>query len=291
MIDFHKRLTELFGDRFIIKSEYKGMLKPISLYCSDCENIFTTLPKYVVRTKNPCSYCNNHQEPYTKEEFIEKCRKIHNNKYDYSLVEYTNIKAKIKIICPIHGLFEQSAENHMEKHGCPNCSNEARSKKQSKMPTIQGYKILEYKNARQVSKILCEKHNIIFYQRTDDLIKRGATCKLCSNNKNLGEDKIINYFKNNNILFERNKSFKELKDVNKLSYDFYLPDYNLLIEYNGIQHYKWIKYFQKTIHSFHKQKHHDWLKRKYAKSNNIKLLTIPYWDFDNLTEILENELK
>ena len=50
----------------------------------------------------------------TKEDFIERAKLFHNNKYDYSLVEYKNARTKIKIICPIHGIFEQTPDNHLK---------------------------------------------------------------------------------------------------------------------------------------------------------------------------------
>ena len=58
----------------------------------------------------------------------------------------------------------------------------------------------------------------------------------------------------------------------------------MLIEYNGIQHYEFKPYFHKTLHDFHKQLHHDWLKRKYARKNNIKLMVVSYKE--NLDEFL-----
>ena len=57
----------------------------------------------------------------TQIEFLDNCSEIHKNKYDYSLVEYQNIAIKIKIICQIHGEFEQIAKNHKEGQGCPKC--------------------------------------------------------------------------------------------------------------------------------------------------------------------------
>ena len=74
-----------------------------------------------------------------------------------------------------------------------------------------------------------------------------------------------------------------------LSYDFYLQQYNLLIEFQGKQHEQPIEYFggEKT---FKKQQEHDKRKREYAKQNNINLLEIWYYDFDNITEILNKEL-
>lgn len=53
--------------------------------------------------------------------FIEKAKKVHGNKYDYSKVNYINNDTKIKIICPTHGIFEQAPTNHLKGHGCPFC--------------------------------------------------------------------------------------------------------------------------------------------------------------------------
>jgi len=58
---------------------------------------------------------------YTTEIFIEKAKKVHGNKYDYSLTEYKGIFEKVKIICPIHGEFIQTAHNHLNGNGCPIC--------------------------------------------------------------------------------------------------------------------------------------------------------------------------
>lgn len=82
--------------------------------------------------------------------------------------------------------------------------------------------------------------------------------------------------------------FQYLKDKNSLSYDFYIPDKNVLIEYNGIQHYKNISFFYKTEHDWHRQLHHDWMKRKYARKNNIKLLIIK--EINDINKILKEEL-
>ena len=58
----------------------------------------------------------------TTEEFIEKAKQIHGDKYDYSLTEYKSNKKKVKIICPIHGVFEQRPLNHLQGCGCIKCS-------------------------------------------------------------------------------------------------------------------------------------------------------------------------
>ena len=65
-----------------------------------------------------------------KEKFIDKSIRIYMNKYDYSLVEYVDSKTKVKIICPIHGIFEKTPANHIRnknRQGCQKCSVKIRS--------------------------------------------------------------------------------------------------------------------------------------------------------------------
>jgi hypothetical protein len=63
---------------------------------------------------------------YTQSEFIEKAIEIHGGKYDYTLVEYTGQKNKIKIVCPVHGLFEQEAKSRLKKNGCSRCKTKSK---------------------------------------------------------------------------------------------------------------------------------------------------------------------
>ena len=79
-----------------------------------------------------------------------------------------------------------------------------------------------------------------------------------------------------------------------LSADFWLPSYkgrDIIIEFHGEQHYEDIDFYYKgRIRNFAVQQHRDRYLRKYCKDNNIQLLEIPYWDFDNIDEILTEEL-
>lgn len=76
-----------------------------------------------------------------------------------------------------------------------------------------------------------------------------------------------------------------------LSYDFYSPDYNLLIECQGKQHEQFCKGFHTTKEDFERQVEHDKRKKQYAKGNNIGLLEIWYYDIDNIEEILLEKLQ
>jgi len=126
--------------------------------------------------------------------------------------------------------------------------------------------------------------------------KYNFRCSEC-NNYSKGEEKISQYFINNNINYTPQKTFDGLIGLGggNLSYDFYLLNYNLLVEYDGEYHYIPIRNYKNEPIEYaeerlRKQQEHDRLKDEYAKNNNIKLLRILYWDFDDIEEILEREL-
>ena len=119
---------------------------------------------------------------------------------------------------------------------------------------------------------------------------RDFRCPSCQFSK--GETCIETFLLNNNIIYIPQKEFDGLLGVGNgnLSYDFYLPDYNLLIEYQGEQHERYIKGFHKSKKDFRTQVEHDRRKKEYTQNNNIKLLEIWYWDYDNIESILQKEL-
>jgi len=115
----------------------------------------------------------------------------------------------------------------------------------------------------------------------------GGGCPACGMSK--GETSVNNYLIENNLKVINQKSFSNLVGVggNLLSYDFYLPQYNLLIEYQGEFHERQVY----KGHNFEKQQEHDHRKREYAKQNHIDLLEIWYQDFDNIETILDEYFK
>ena len=121
-------------------------------------------------------------------------------------------------------------------------------------------------------------------------------CCICKLSK--GEEKIKSYLETHGFILNetyfREKKFENLfqKKGFCLRYDFYIPSKNILIEYNGRQHYDYKNsyFFKGDRNKFLLRKHYDWLKRKYARDNGYKLLTIPYWDYKIIEEILEKEI-
>ena len=115
--------------------------------------------------------------------------------------------------------------------------------------------------------------------------------------KSKGESIIHHFLLKHNIAVQFQKRFEDCKNVIPLPFDFYLPDYNMCIEFNGRQHYNWKDYvFSNSISNeerkilFEEQKRRDNIKKKYCEDNGIRLLIIPYWDLDRVYDILKEEL-
>ena len=236
----------------------------------------------------------------TTEQFVEDAKKIHGDKFDYSLVDYKTNADKVKIVCKQCGeTFEQSPNRHLSGDGCPNC-------RPNKKLTFEEFKVRanyihfnlyeyskeDYKNTRTKIRIFCKKCNQSFSQTPmKHLCGRG--CPFCKKSK--GENRILNILNKFKINTIPQKTYGGLIDKYDLSYDFYVPEYNLLIEYNGEQHYKLVNWTgelteEEMRDNLKRQRHHDWLKRKYANKHNINLLVIPYWEYNNVENILQEEI-
>jgi len=236
----------------------------------------------------------------TTDDIIRRAIGVHGNEYDYSLVNYMNCRTNINIICKKHGVFSQNPRHHIEKKSkCPKCSNEKLSKQfalttndfKKRAYNIHGdnydYSMVNYINSLTKIKIICNKHGI-FSQRPFNHLN-GAGCPSCK--ESLGERKIAEYLENNNIKFQRQVSFDGLiGDKNPLFYDFYLPKYKLMIEFDGIQHSKPITFFG-GMKKFIKQKKYDNKKIRFAVDGGYKLLKLTHNVLSYIEESLLCELK
>lgn len=233
-----------------------------------------------------CKYCGKNKMTYNKsnqEEIINKCNLIHNNKYDYSLLKYVNNKTNIIVICPEHGEFEQEANSHIQGSGCPKCfsnrlirklssNNEDFIKKaKNKHGDKYNYSLINYINNKTKINIFCPKHGE--FEQIPNNHLRGQGCPICSESK--GEREIKHYLENKKVKFIPQYKFPDCKYKRLLPFDFYLPDYNICIEFNGEQHYKPVKYFGGD-NSFKLIKKRDNIKIKYCEDNNIQLIIIKH---------------
>lgn len=217
---------------------------------------------------------------FTQEECINNFISKHGLKYNYSLVEYKNRRTPVKIICPIHGIFEQLPEIHKRGHNCPKCmgrnktleeyikeANEVHNNKYD-------YSLIEkYKDKKNFKyKIICNIHGE-FKQSLYKHINEKQGCPKCQLSK--GELKVEEILKEHKIEYKQQHWFKDCRgDFKPLKFDFYLPLYNMLIEYQGELHFMPRKDF--PIEKFEKQKRYDKIKKEYCIKKNIQLLEINY---------------
>lgn len=280
---FIKRSLEKHGNKFdYSKVKYKRSNEKVIIICPIHEP-FLMEPRNHLRSQSGCGKCKNNLK-LTNETFINKAKKIHGNKYDYSKINYKNKNSKLKIICHKHGLFEQVARNHiMDGCGCSKCGDESVSKSLSlelnnfieksnlKHKNKYNYSKVKYKTNRDKVIITCPLHGE-FKQRPIEHL-RGCGCQKCKESK--GEKIIREFLIQNNIYYLQQHKFDGCVNKNKLPFDFYLPNHQICIEYNGAQHYRPVKYLggEKTLMEIKKR---DKIKKQYCVDNNITLIIIRY---------------
>lgn len=239
-----------------------------------------------------CLFCANsnkknettRKEHYSK--FIKKATKKWNGKYDYSKVNYTTARGKVIIICPEHGDFEQVPDAHM-KHECLKCSIKNHPNHQQRnteefikiAKKIHGdkydYSKVDYKGNRNKIEIICSEHGSWWQAPYNHIQNKG--CRCCTN-RSKGEIKVESILKENNINFVREKTFDDCRNPEsgaKLKFDFYIPEQNLCIEYDGRQHFVPIEIWGGELALKGTQKR-DKIKNEYCHNNNIRLIRISY---------------
>lgn len=308
--EFINRAREVHGDKYDYdKVCYVNSTTHVKITCP-IHGIFQQTPAAHLQGQG-CPQCGfvkiSKKKMLTQEHVIELFKQSHpEENYDYSNVHYIGNNKEVEIICPIHGSFFQTPVTHIYKSsGCPLCAFEKIGLKERKGKrdfVVQANKVHNNKYSYNLVPenlllsdkipITCPVHGV-FYQNANNHL-RGAGCphcpkttisrgedKVCKQLKEIGIEYIPQYKIPNEDLFCKNKN---------LYVDFYIPSKNTFIEYNGEQHYNVTGYFggeQKLIDT----QERDMALRQYCERHKIKLIEIPYWDFDNIEKILKKELK
>jgi len=288
---FTSRANKVHNDFYnYSKAEYFGCAKKVIITCLKHGDFLQTPNSHL--SGNGCRACSKIKSRSNTNEFIIKSEAVHGNSYDYSKVDYIKNSIKVIIICNIHGEFLQAPNEHLKGRGCRLCGIE-----KTKLGTknfIEKSNII-HSNVYDYSKVIYEKTDssvIITCKDHGDFSQKphhhllGSGCQRCASSK--GESRIHKILTNLDIKFSCQKTFPGCEYKSKLRFDFYLPDHNLCIEYDGIQHYEgWWKNPKKSLAS---TKRRDEVKNKFCEDKGIKLLRIPYFDFDRINEILIEKL-
>jgi len=227
--EFIQRSTEIHGNKYCydnvmyINDRYK-----VEIICSQ-HGPFWQQPSIHLSGQG-CRLCGHERRVAAtlksrKDSFVNKSIDVHSGKYDYSMVEYAGLYRRVKIICNLHGVFEQTPKQHLNGHGCWECGKEKMGKNKLSNPhdkrrhvyidnffkkavILHGdkydYTHVIYRTSKDKVEIICYKHGS-FYQTPNSHL-RGRGCPLCgAENSPLSKMKKIDEFIRDAKLVHGNK--------------------------------------------------------------------------------------
>jgi|ERR1035437_925287 hypothetical protein len=223
-------------------TKYIGSHSKIKIICL-IHGVFEQTPTNHL-SGNGCYQCGLIKKATKKKKipasnFISKSNIIHNNKYDYSLVEYFSAKSRVIIICPTHGKFEQSPNAHLSGKGCVKCFFENANILQKLDQNIiierfvethgnkYDYSCAEYDGMNKKIKIICPTHGL-FLQLPGNHIS-GQGCKKCSNNISKAEKQYLDYIG----ISDKYRNFTLKINGRLFKVDGFDPETNTIYEFNG----------------------------------------------------------
>ena len=268
--EFINKCKKVHGDLYdYSKTVHLGARKKITVICHEHGEFEQTASRH--SNGRGCQKCGGTAR-LTTEEFIASSKIQHGDKYDYSKSVYTTSKAKVTIICPKHGEFEQDAHAHSGGKGCKKCSDDeqvyTRDEIIDKCRIVHGdkydYSELQYAGILSKVKITCPIHGA-FEQIIESHIQ-GAECRACNGRQSRGEKEMIQYIRSN--------TFKEVLESSNvpgsnLELDAYIPELKLAFEYNGVFTHSEYRKPNKYYHSD---------KTRVCAENGIRLVHI--WEDD-----------
>lgn len=271
------------NDEITVIGEFIDSLTPIDVSCNRCNYIWAVVPRFGVRGDIGCPKCAYEDRKITFELFKSRCDE---KKFNLTFPNgYNGYMELITAKCNICNYQWETipAQILNSVYGCPKCGHRMSGVGLRLSPIVYENRIelinneiellTPYIKSNEKVTARCKKCDHIWNVVAASLYRSG--CPRCKSYH--GEIQIANYLDAHNISYTTQKKYDDLLGIKgkMLSYDFFLCQYNLLVEYQGKQHYVPIKYFGGE-NQFKIQQEHDCRKRKYAISHNINLLEIRY---------------
>lgn len=292
--EFIRRASIVHNNKYnYSKINYKTLKEEITIICPTHGEFKQNAYKHLHK-KRGCVVCGAIKCGLSKRENLSKIlisqfEKEHGEKYNYSKVIYVNNITPVIIICPTHGEFKQTPNNHKNGQGCRECGREKQAslnrsntkefiEKANKYHNYKfDYSKTDYFDNKTSVIIICDKHGEFKQTPTSHL--SGSGCPKCTSSKQ--ENVIENYLVAENIKYEKQISFEDCKNVNKLKFDFGIYKENkllFLLEFDGEQHFKPSMFGGKESgeEKFARTKLNDEIKNEYCLKNGITLRRIHY---------------
>lgn len=286
---FIEKARKVHGDKYdYSKVVYRNAMSQVTVICPE-HGEFKIIPNSHIHGKAGCPKCNRLNLGI--DDWIERFKSVHGDRYDYSKVTYVDNSTKVCIICPEHGEFWQAPSKHYNgKQGCPNCAKRKRGdlRKTTKEKYIEkarkvhgdkyDYSKIVYDNLHDKITIICPKHgefNQLAYDHTN-----GHGCPVCANLYSSKENEIYDFLA------------KELGEENIIQHDrivlggrkeldIYVPSLRLAIEYNGL-------YWHSEATGKDKWYHYD--KMKACEAKGIRLIEIFEDEYLNHKDIVIHKI-
>lgn len=215
----------------------------------------------------------------------------------YKLIstEYANCNGNLDMICDKGHNISMAFGNLQSGHFCKVCSDISIHENQRhsleyirEYVTSQGYNLLSNEYVNNASELIFECNCGNVFSRSFKSFTRNSDCPVCKKSSmSIGEIEVCRVLRKYKIKYYSQYKFNGCKFKRRLPFDFYIPEYNLCIEFDGRQHYDIVEYFG-GLDAFIDTKIRDTIKNVYCKNNNIKLIRIPYWDFFNVEKIIRD---
>jgi len=250
----------------------------------------------------------------TQEEYIKRANELHNYAYLYDKTVYAGMEHNIVVVCPVHGDFEVLASNHtkvlkrkptLSPCGCPRCGRDKviSRNKAGVLPWSEfvskandthnnRYTYIQdgYAGINRSVTICCPTHGLFVQNGLNHV--RGTGCPKCKNSR--GQTMVAKALTRLNVAYIPEHTFDDCRgDTMALRFDFYIPSHNTIIEYDGEQHFKPVRFHTKMSEEMARQlltetQRRDSIKDEYAARNGIRMVRIPYTEQQNITSIIKS---
>ena len=275
---------------------YRTARTPIEVRCKIDGHVWNAMPTNLLKGCG-CPRCSGNYTP-TRSDFEERMSMKRPN--IEVLSEYTTMSQKVMCRCKIDGCTWSTTPSILMsdmKYCCPKCGGTKRLSQEEFISLVHDVHpnlmvLSTYKNARSKVLIQCKTCGQQWEQQSIYLLN-GHGCDNCDTKLSKGEKRISAYLKSRNIEHIYQYRFSDCKSVHQLPFDFFIPGINMAIEYDGRQHFEPVQFggsYNDAIAEFHNVQHRDGIKTDYCSKHNIKLLRIPYTEFDNIEQILDKHL-
>lgn len=290
---FEKKTNEITTDRIKILS-FSGVKKPVVFQCLKCGKIQEVKRGEVLLRKGKsyqCSYCH-----YTKEKITEENgHKFENfcQKQGFEVLEKGQKQEKWKIRCKKCGTTFEVVPRDFMRHGhCRNCNPKGGNpipleifKQRLQENRGDEYQMVDESQYRDSHYPILFRHSCGFiWKAKPTRILTTNSCPKCCRKISKGEKRIIQLLESNNVNYVWQKA--EKINNSTLYFDFFIPEKNIYIEFQGAQHYEIVEYWGGE-EGLKKRQKNDAAKREWCDKNNYTLITISFRDYDRLEEILK----